>query len=675
MPSAPDSGTFNFEPSARLQRFLGRELIADPNVAIGEFIKNAYDAGASRVTIEFQLAGRVRSKQRIIISDNGSGMTQQDFRANWLRPGYSAKAESAKAVKVGPAKARVPVGEKGVGRLAAGRLGTTLDVYTRRAANAPWLKVAIDWSKFDDGKKAMSSIKLPYELGAAPPDAAYPAGTRIEIGDLTLNWAAGIPGRKAVGRADTRLGRLREDLEVLLLPLNHANDFEVELKVDEVGFEDVVGAIKVSAGAPPAVGYQMDFNISKGPASTAKVKWTITRSTQLIQQTAEPRKSTGTETWRDENGLEVLCGSFSGVFIYDPPQLKSNIRTLQPGVLVYRDGVRVEPYGREDDDWLEARRKKASRQGYAPIQPKKLAGVVRLSKKNNRELIDMSNRQGLVENDGYAQFVALSQVAFDVLADHVFRELVKPGWETSEARAAAAARRADVYTNTIVRSRVHSLRQPLATASLMFKGLRPIVTKTDMAESVRSQLLDTFDSIKTELDSVHTQVTELLNVRPDLSPEEFAISAAIDDAAARVEPTAQRLGVSVQRTNLGRHRVTGPRDALVESITAVMQNAVEVPRPAGREPIVTVSVERAGDEIRVVVVDNGKGMSATEQRRMFEENYSTKGGTGAGMSIARQTIALFAGSVAVRSTSKAGTTVDLTMPTIGAVRRETRGFK
>src|SRR4051794_27081546 len=93
-----------FKPAARLQRFLGRELIADPNLAIGEFIKNAYDAGASRVVVEFIVAGRRSFDQIIRIADDGVGMTFAEFRTNWMAPGYSEKAKRRSIKKVVDAK-------------------------------------------------------------------------------------------------------------------------------------------------------------------------------------------------------------------------------------------------------------------------------------------------------------------------------------------------------------------------------------------------------------------------------------------------------------------------------------------------------------------------------------------------------------------------------------------
>src|SRR5258708_5656190 len=124
-------------PSARMQRYLGQDLIADPNLAVIEFVKNAYDAGARIVFVEFSL--REGSPKRLRISDNGTGMDEEAFCANWLRPGFSEKSPdyhgpSLAASKNAPAfrlsTQREQAGEKGLGRLSAGRLGERMDIWT-----------------------------------------------------------------------------------------------------------------------------------------------------------------------------------------------------------------------------------------------------------------------------------------------------------------------------------------------------------------------------------------------------------------------------------------------------------------------------------------------------------------------------------------------------------------
>jgi len=89
-----EHSSFVFKPSARLQRYLGQELIADPNLAIIEFVKNAYDAGASLVLVNFELAD---SKTSLTIADDGVGMDLESFQKNWMHPGYSGKSPDAPA--------------------------------------------------------------------------------------------------------------------------------------------------------------------------------------------------------------------------------------------------------------------------------------------------------------------------------------------------------------------------------------------------------------------------------------------------------------------------------------------------------------------------------------------------------------------------------------------------
>src|SRR4051812_5153507 len=73
-----------FDVSAGLKRVLGRELITNDEVAIFEMVKNSFDAAARDVHIYF-------GDDRVVIADNGSGMTYEDLTAKWLFVAYSAK--------------------------------------------------------------------------------------------------------------------------------------------------------------------------------------------------------------------------------------------------------------------------------------------------------------------------------------------------------------------------------------------------------------------------------------------------------------------------------------------------------------------------------------------------------------------------------------------------------
>ena len=81
--------TLSFRVSAGLKNVIGRDLISDKYIAVFELVKNSYDAGASKVRLSYRIQENGRG--RLIVSDNGSGMTYEDIIQKWLFVAYSDK--------------------------------------------------------------------------------------------------------------------------------------------------------------------------------------------------------------------------------------------------------------------------------------------------------------------------------------------------------------------------------------------------------------------------------------------------------------------------------------------------------------------------------------------------------------------------------------------------------
>ena len=107
-----------FKISSGLKDHIGKELITDNNVAIFELVKNSYDANAKNVKIVFKDMGS--SDKKIIIIDDGIGMSKEDLENKWLFVAYSEKKDLGKNMK----DKRLMAGSKGLGRFSCGRLGT-----------------------------------------------------------------------------------------------------------------------------------------------------------------------------------------------------------------------------------------------------------------------------------------------------------------------------------------------------------------------------------------------------------------------------------------------------------------------------------------------------------------------------------------------------------------------
>ena len=134
--------TTTFRPRARLLQLLGDQLIRSPRLAVFELVKNAYDADATKAHVA--LDNTETNDPLITVTDDGVGMSLEIVRDIWFVPGHDHKAkakERGEATKLG----RLPIGEKGIGRFAAHKLGNRIRLVSRSEGH-PEIVVEIDWA-------------------------------------------------------------------------------------------------------------------------------------------------------------------------------------------------------------------------------------------------------------------------------------------------------------------------------------------------------------------------------------------------------------------------------------------------------------------------------------------------------------------------------------------------
>lgn len=657
-------GTLEFKPAARLQYILTEELVSDPNVAVMEFVKNAYDADATKVTIDFDL-NRDRKKSSLVIADDGEGMDAATFEQNWMHPGYSAKAGASAT-----SRRRIPVGEKGLGRLASGRLGETLDVYTRRFKNQPWQHAHFRWSDFNDMNRDLQDIKVAYDDETPPPDEAFETGTVIQINGLKLKWDSRFPGRKVKNKAPTRLGRLRQDLEVLLLPLTASGqEFEIELNHNSELYEDESG--KVQTAGLALLDYRYRFELVKS-GKTWVVKRVVTRSKEVAE--TEGLKATTRETIRGDDLPQEIdfdgCGPFWGEFYYAPRsanQLKN--LDLRIGVRVYRDNVRIDPYGDPEDDWLGAAARKAIRQGHAPLQPNTLYGAVHISKKENRKLNPLANREGLIENDAFDAFMALCRSEFMAFGDLIQEEYLDPKWERQQAKKRrSAAIDSTRWATAISRAAAHAIRQPITSADSELSRLQRTINRSadEMPAEVRRQLQQLHDLTREHLERIDDAVGKMLGFL-DVDPviEDVEVPDLINEVIERVEPDAQSQHVRIEDRTKEHLRLRLPTGVVEHALEELMDNAIRAPRPEGRAAEVVLDAHSINGNVRIAVIDNASGIPEDVEPKLFQEMISRSGHIGVGLMWNRQLLQIARGDIELVSTGRNGTRFDIVLPVNG----------
>ncbi len=160
---------------------LGEKLIGRPAIALGELVKNSFDADASICRIEF-------GKDEIIIADDGHGMSEHDFRNIWMRIGTTHKVDEG----VSKLLKRPLTGSKGIGRLSAQFLAHEMILESTSAEDTGQsLYAIVDWRNAVRGIN-LNEVNVGWEMRSDI--ITYPSGsksgTRITLRTLKSDWDA-----------------------------------------------------------------------------------------------------------------------------------------------------------------------------------------------------------------------------------------------------------------------------------------------------------------------------------------------------------------------------------------------------------------------------------------------------------------------------------------------------
>jgi signal transduction histidine kinase len=300
-----------------------------------------------------------------------------------------------------------------------------------------------------------------------------------------------------------------------------------------------------------------------------------------------------------------------------------------------------------------------------------LYGHVLISRAENPDLIDMSNRQGLVENVAYEDFLAHVRAEFRHFEQIVFQEYVQPSWQQPVERFEKAAQRAHGYGTAMIRALVHAIRQPVAGMGFEAARLRRVARDETVSPEIRRRLLEIHERLRVHLDDIDSAVEEVLTFDPEEAVEVFDVRQAVREALSKIEGLARTLRIRTE-AQLGRSRrtVVMPRPLLVEVVTELLRNGLQANRPDDRVGFVSVEVGSQGRYIEVLVRDNGTGIRPEDQEGLFYRPMSTKGRPGVGLMSTRELLALFRSTVELLESSNEGTAFAIRIPSESELKKE-----
>jgi signal transduction histidine kinase len=212
----------------------------------------------------------------------------------------------------------------------------------------------------------------------------------------------------------------------------------------------------------------------------------------------------------------------------------------------------------------------------------------------------------------------------------------------------------------------HELNSPLAVVSSGLTWLREKAGGGPLPAQETRQCLDDTATALARMGQVARQLLDAgrLAARSARSPSRPISLAAVAREAARAararEPAGARVEVEVPEPLLA----MGEEQLLVQVCTNLVVNAVQAVEPGRADGRVRVWGEKLAGGVRLVVEDNGAGMSEEIQRRLFEPFFTTKPpgtGTGLGLAVSRGLVTSLGGDLRFESQPGRGTRAVLSL--------------
>lgn len=396
-----------FKPRARLLLQLGDQLIKNESIALLELAKNAYDADASKVDIIMRHPDSIEDGY-IEIEDDGFGMTANIVENVWLEPGSSYKQEQFVEHRLTPKYHRLPIGEKGIGRFGAHKLGNLIEM-TTKSAFAKEVYVRIDWTKFAEHRYLEDVPIRIIERDQPHYFTNGKTGTRIVIRGFRKAWERGMA--RSVIRAITSITS----------PFATIDSFKPSLQITDKPewFDGIItwdrvcdySLFQFNAVISGNVITEFSYKFTPWNTMTKLHERIIGLSDSIVQNylniTDDEEKPVDLSKYKlgtirfkgfifdlDTFIMKMGVSDKNGFKFY----LKSN-----GGVRVFRDGLRVYDYGEPENDWLSLDYRRFQQPTKA-ISNNLIVGAIDLNREESPDLEEKTNREGFVTNEAYIAF-------------------------------------------------------------------------------------------------------------------------------------------------------------------------------------------------------------------------------------------------------------------------------
>lgn len=722
------SKNLKIRPYARLITMLGDQLIKNEIIALVELIKNSYDADASWVKVsfvDFNEDFSINPSSKIVIEDDGCGMDEKILEKHWLNPATPDKLKR-KSEKTLTDKGRIMQGEKGIGRFAIFKLGKDIKIISRRQKqtdkNSQSDKEIIQNKFIDEGEDVenylsynfsnyddnflsengeekelfLDDLNIVLETEQSPKViiekkillgtseiVRKPYGTRIEISDLKSNWTAA-----KIEKVQREIGKMQP-----IFAKDDFSDFHVWIYQDE---NIHISQERYKEKLAICLENKSVFKVKNGKfdSSTNEIKFELNDRT--IELSFNDSDITGLRLFQKyfkDASYITECGDFRFEFyIFDLKISSENPSKYmldkeekdiikEHRIYLYRDNIRVMPYGDPDDDWLRIDMARGTVSAAEFLSNDQVVGCVYITQEGNPKLKDKTNREGLIE-EGKAleDFINVLQLILKYLRKKVYAQYLIDKKRKVEIDHAKKGRPLEIiekakkkYKNDdkalkIISNFETSYRQEQKvlfdridkTESLAAVGLSIETASHDImlfikktldsqdalikelmlgGEINQDELLTRLTLIRGNLSMVETQMKDIQLLFPSTKSKtkNINIRDIIDKVYGLYKRPFAENGIKYNIYTTSKPLIVKTTDAvLLQVLINLFDNALYWLKTVSTEREILISID--GNQQKLIFSDSGPGIKDEDVSYVFEAFYSGKGeeGRGLGLYIAKQ---------------------------------------
>lgn len=445
-----------FKAKARAVELLGKGQIADLPTAITELWKNGYDAYAKNLNCKLYLDSYKDNQSPIfLLSDDGFGMSESDINDKWFVLGTDSKARGEKINPSFGLERRIPMGEKGIGRLSVSYLGAQMLMLTKKK-DEPANVFLMDWRILDNYSFFLEDLNIPlfafdslgeFENNLDKSKKSFL--TNLEADDwkeqekLRQDILSDLQQLKIYNFLQTEVihNFCQEDYHGTTFLIFTPHDQLLDLSsLDRIEFknDDSINYLRTSLSGlhndlkNPDKDFETHFLLYDASGKYDLINDFFTQEEMRTadhwlkgefdekgffsgeikvfnkreKYTFKPNRPPGTTPY---GPFKIEWGSLEGnksSSLLNDEQYKIVNEKLKSfgGLYIYRDDFRVLPYGRTETDFLEFEKRRSLGAGYYFFSHRRFIGYIDLSRNQNPQLKDKAGREGFIQNRAYREF-------------------------------------------------------------------------------------------------------------------------------------------------------------------------------------------------------------------------------------------------------------------------------